>query len=75
MAVEARIEVSVWLKEREVIVSTEFGQLRVWIGLLPGRERSYMWTVEAEAAKFGRLRWCVMDVKVLAPKYSPSGVD
>ena len=40
VAVEARTDVSTWLNETLVIVSTEEGQLRVWLGVEEVRTRS-----------------------------------
>ena len=40
VAAEARMDVSVWLKESAVIVSIEFGQDKVNVGADEGRERS-----------------------------------
>ncbi|KAI7242119.1 hypothetical protein KC330_g217 [Hortaea werneckii] len=37
VAVEARMEVSVWLRERAVMVSIDVGQARVWVGVEDGR--------------------------------------
>lgn len=48
-AVEARIEVSVWLNETAVIVSVDVGQRRTWFGPDDGRERSYI-EIELEDA-------------------------
>lgn len=38
--VDAKIEVSVWLKAIDVMVSILVGQLRVWEAVEEGRERS-----------------------------------
>jgi hypothetical protein len=40
VAVDARMEVSVWLKETVVMVSTDVGQPRVWVGVVEDRETS-----------------------------------
>lgn len=55
---EARREVSVWLKEQDVRVFTEVGQARVVVGLEEGRVVSWMWIEEeAQTAKAGSDRW------------------
>jgi len=40
VAVDARMEVSVWLRARAVMVSMLVGHDRVWVGVDEGRVRS-----------------------------------
>ena len=55
-AAEARIEVSLWLKDTALMVSVDVGHCSVWLGTEAGRDRSYIEIILEDAAIAGRLR-------------------
>lgn len=67
------MEVSVWLNESAVMVSTLVGHARVWEGADDGRLMSYMLIAEDDTAKEGSVRCLVMLVKALFPRYVAAG--
>ena len=73
VAAEARIEVSVWLKAKVVIVSAEVGQCKVCSGVADDLERSYTEMTLDEAAKVEKDRWWDTPVYPAWPRYVAKG--
>ena len=73
MAHDARIDVSVWLRETALMVSIDVGHASVCVGVEDGREMSYIEMTEDDTAKAGSYLCLVMLVNGTCPSQVAAG--